>query len=87
MYDCNIYKLYTDNCDEPNLDVQYLMGVSQVSPTTYWYVSTSQDAYVEFCLQVAEQSSPPLVNSISYGMVEQVRTTCAVIASVYGVMV
>jgi tripeptidyl-peptidase-1 len=32
-----------NNCAEANLDVQYIMSTSEVSPTTYWYVSMYSD--------------------------------------------
>lgn len=35
-----------NNCAEANLDVQYIMASSEVSPTTYWYVYM----YLEICL-------------------------------------
>ena len=76
-----------NNCGEGNLDVQYMSGLAPYATMTYWYVDNSTDPFLQWITDVADTPHPPMVNSISYGMVEQVRTTCAVIASVYGVMV
>lgn len=55
-----------NNCVEANLDVQYLMGISQVTPTTYWYDGAT-DSFLDWATAVANSENPPLVNSISYG--------------------
>jgi tripeptidyl-peptidase-1 len=52
-----------DSCGEANLDIQYLMGVSQVTTTYYWY----SDSYLQWIVDVSNSADPPLVNSISYG--------------------
>ena len=59
----------TPNCFEGNLDIQYLMGVAQVTPTIYYYVD-ALDPFLAFVLELLDSSSPPLVNSISWGSSE-----------------
>ena len=54
-------------CTEPNLDVQYMMATSPRSPTTFWYVDSS---FTSWLIQVAMDTSLPLVLSISYGAEE-----------------
>lgn len=49
---------------ESNLDIQFIMGVSQRSPTTYWH---SPAGIFTWLLEVSNTISPPLVLSISYG--------------------
>jgi tripeptidyl-peptidase-1 len=56
-----------DTCAEGNLDVQYIMAMSPVSPTTYWY--TDED-WSKWLISVANTPNPPLVFSISYGQEE-----------------
>jgi len=58
-----------NNCIEANLDVQYIMAVSQVTPTTYWYEDAA-DSFLAWIQAVAASDAPPLVNSISYGAIE-----------------
>lgn len=53
-----------NDCGEANLDVQYLMGISQNTPTTYYY---DEDWMLGFIKSVADMANPPLVFSISYG--------------------
>jgi tripeptidyl-peptidase-1 len=53
------------NCQEGNLDVQYLMGVAQNLPTTY-YVDSSTDFLLTWAMNLLQMDRPPLVNSISY---------------------
>ena len=58
------------DCDEANLDVQYIMAISQVTPTTYYYWGSETDTWVGFLLDLASRrgsSTTPLVISISYG--------------------
>ena len=63
-----------DSCGEGNLDVQYIMAISQKTPTYYWYVTNTSetDPFLLYVLQLGDLSKPPLVNSISWGAVEQV---------------
>jgi subtilase family serine protease len=49
---------------ESNLDIQYIMGVSQGSPTTYWH---SPVGIFTWLVEVSNVANPPLVLSISYG--------------------
>ena len=60
------------NCAEANLDVQYIMAASPVSPTTFWY--TDLNWYSEWLVTVANTAKPALVISISYGLEEQYVT-------------
>jgi tripeptidyl-peptidase I len=55
-------------CGEANLDIQYIMAASPVSPTTFWY--TDADYFSEWVVLVANTAKPALVWSISYGMEE-----------------
>lgn len=49
---------------ESNLDIQFIMGVSQRSPTTYWH---SPAGIFTWLVEVSNAINPPLVLSISYG--------------------
>jgi tripeptidyl-peptidase-1 len=53
----------SNNCIEANLDLQYIISTSKVSPTTSWY---SDSDFTEFLVEVANTAKPPLVISISY---------------------
>jgi tripeptidyl-peptidase-1 len=57
----------TNNCAEANLDLQYIMSTSKVSPTTSWY---SDSDFTNFLVEVANTANLPLVFSISYGFDE-----------------
>eukprot|EP00981_Chlorochromonas_danica_P001748 scaffold381_cov168-Ochromonas_danica.AAC.1 len=60
------------SCYEGNLDLQYIMGIAQKTQTYFWWVNASSgNPFLEWILAVAEESSPPSVNSISYGAIEQ----------------
>ena len=54
-------------CSEANLDVQYIMGISPVSPTWYMYTDLKFSLWL---VLVASYKNPPLVLSISYGSEE-----------------
>lgn len=63
------------DCGEGNLDVQYIMGVAPSIATVYWYVDESEtgpDPFVAFVTALSDTPNPPLVNSISWGSIEQV---------------
>jgi hypothetical protein len=60
------------DCFEGNLDVQYMMGVAQQTQMIYWYQG-GDDPFIDWITEVADASDPPLVNSISWGSIEQVR--------------
>lgn len=64
------------DCYEGNLDVQYMMGIAQQTATIYWYTS-GNDPFIEWITDVANTRNPPLVNSISWGIVEQVPYNCS----------
>lgn len=68
-----------DNCAEANLDVQYLMGLSQVSPTTFFYWNSTSDPWEGFLVSLANHressTTTPTVISISYGAVENQIST------------
>ena len=61
-----------ESCTEANLDTQYLMAVSQISPTTHWY--TDSNSFAAWLLTVASYADPPKVISISYGASESTVT-------------
>lgn len=60
----------TSTCGEGSLDIQYIMGVAQVAPSTFWYVPSSGDPFITFLMQVADSSDPPTTLSISWGAYE-----------------
>ena len=64
--DCN-----SNDCYEGNLDIQFMMGVSPGTVAVYWY-NGGEDPFVDWITDVANSANPPLVNSISWGSVEQV---------------
>lgn len=56
-----------DDCMEANLDVQYIMAVSQNVPTTYYYIDLySANGWLDWITQVADMADPHKVFSISY---------------------
>jgi hypothetical protein len=58
-------------CGQANLNVQYAMGVSPGSPTTFWYqYSYVQDVFAEWIHDVVSLAAPPLVHSVSHGVDE-----------------
>lgn len=62
------------NCYEGNLDIQYLMGIAQDTTSIYYYTDNSSgqdDPFLVWILEVASDSNPPLVNSISFAEIEQ----------------
>eukprot|EP00428_Durinskia_dybowskii_P062055 CAMPEP_0170380796 /NCGR_PEP_ID=MMETSP0117_2-20130122/14069_1 /TAXON_ID=400756 /ORGANISM="Durinskia baltica, Strain CSIRO CS-38" /LENGTH=661 /DNA_ID=CAMNT_0010636329 /DNA_START=129 /DNA_END=2114 /DNA_ORIENTATION=+ len=65
---CNI-----NSCYEGNLDIQYIMGLSQQTATVYWYQAQTgtSDPFVDWATDVANSTNPPLSNSISWGSTEQ----------------
>lgn len=62
-------------CNEGNLDIQYLMGVAQLTTTYYWYVG-SASPFLDWIIACASEKYPPQVNSISWGAIEQVIVSC-----------
>ena len=57
---------------EGNLDMQYIMGVAQNVASLYWYIGDN-NPFLAWILDVAASTSPPQVNSISWGSVEAVK--------------
>jgi diphthamide synthase (EF-2-diphthine--ammonia ligase) len=57
-------------CDEANLDVEWIMAVSQGTPTTFMYWNASYNSWITFLTTIANTEKPPLVISISYGAKE-----------------
>lgn len=68
-------------CALGNLNVEYLVGIAQNIPTTYWYTSGREDIYLEWIIEVSNSTSPPLVNAISYSGTEV--TTAALLADAF----
>jgi tripeptidyl-peptidase I len=58
-------------CNEGNLDIQYIMGISPYSPTTYWYTDNTVGSWL---VDVSNTAEPPLVLSISYGLEESMAS-------------
>jgi tripeptidyl-peptidase-1 len=64
-----------NSCGEGNLDIQYIMGMSQVNGGIYWYNNYNSsdfgDSLVAWITAVADDPNPPVVSSMSYGTPEQ----------------
>jgi tripeptidyl-peptidase-1 len=60
-----------NNCGEANLDVQYMIAMAPETPLTHWYVEDSDTIFEDWIEAVAKSDNPPLVNSISYGGIEE----------------
>ena len=65
----------TGQCGEANLDIQYMMAVSQRTPT--WFIAQNGNSsydgdfwMVIFLRTLMNMTAPPLVNSVSYGAQE-----------------
>ena len=56
---------------EGNLDIQYLIGISPGSPTTFWH---NDGGYNTFLNEVLNTPNPPLVLSLSYGLQESLTS-------------
>jgi tripeptidyl-peptidase I len=56
-----------DDSGEGNLDIQYLIGISPGSPTTFWHNDGGFNTWLN---EVLNTPNPPLVLSMSYGMQE-----------------
>ena len=63
-----ICTIIPETCSEGNLDMQYLMSISQGTPTMNLY--TDLNNFSGWLLAVANLVNPPLVVSISYGASE-----------------
>ena len=73
MHESSLYCKYIPiQCAEANLDLQYLMAISQNTPTTIWYQApVGDDIFLTWILAVSSNINPPLVHSISYGAIEK----------------
>lgn len=71
---CPVTATNTKSCFEGNLDIQYIMGVSQVTSSIFWWVPGNvYDPFVLWITTVAGETNPPRSNSISWGANEPVR--------------
>jgi subtilase family serine protease len=61
----------SDTCGEGNLDLQFMMGLAQQTGTVFWHVE-GNDPFVDYLTAITSSNNPPLVNSISWGSIEQV---------------
>eukprot|EP01006_Ploeotia_vitrea_P024018 TRINITY_DN5672_c0_g1_i1.p1 TRINITY_DN5672_c0_g1~~TRINITY_DN5672_c0_g1_i1.p1 ORF type:complete len:595 (-),score=320.97 TRINITY_DN5672_c0_g1_i1:213-1997(-) len=60
--------LNPNDCVEATLDVEYLLSIAQNIPLTYWSIPGSdQTPFVDWAAALLNSTTPPLVNSISYG--------------------
>jgi tripeptidyl-peptidase-1 len=67
-----------NSCAEANLDVQYMMAISPLTPTTYWYEANQNTPFESWIETVAGTANPPLIHSISYGSIEpEIATSVA----------
>jgi tripeptidyl-peptidase-1 len=48
-----------------------MIAMAPETPLTHWYVEDSETIFEDWIEQVAQTSNPPLVNSISYGGIEE----------------
>jgi hypothetical protein len=72
---CPIISTPTKDCYEGNLDIQYIMGIAQVTASIFWWVSDiGQDPFVAWLTAIANERNPPLSNSASWGGPEQVMS-------------
>lgn len=60
---------------EAALDMQYIMGMAPGAHTTFWSIASTSisvgtDDILEWASEVSSSTSPPLVNSLSYGFEE-----------------
>ena len=56
------------HCMEANLDMEYIMTLSPISPTTFWY---ADGWFTYWLITVSNTIDPPKVISMSYGAVEE----------------
>jgi len=55
------------NCMEASLDLEYIMGIAQLAPTTFW---NGPHSLTDWISQVASSKNVSLVHSVSYGFDE-----------------
>jgi hypothetical protein len=65
---------FPNTCLEGNLDVQYLLAISPVSPTTFWYNENEEDAFAAWLIDVANSENVPKVLSFSILTNEETTT-------------
>jgi len=65
-----ICKFNPNSCAEANLDVQYMLAMAPGSPLTYSYDASTGPVFEDWITNLAADSNPPVVNSISYGAPE-----------------
>lgn len=75
----------TGQCGEANLDIQYMMAVSQRTPT--WFIAQNGNSsydgdfwMVIFLRTLMNMTTPPLVNSVSYGSQEPEQSLSSIYA-------
>jgi hypothetical protein len=66
------------DCDEANLDIQYIMGICQnTTSLVSWINDTVNGSFIDpfsaFVFKMANEANPPSVISISWGSIEVVR--------------
>ncbi len=66
--DDNACKNSLEDCNEANLDVQYLTAVAQNVPTIHYYDNTT--TWAAWIVRLASMPNPPKLFSISYGSME-----------------
>jgi len=60
-----------DDCGEAELDVEYIMGVAQNSPTWFWSIADSDNfPFLDWLIAVGNTNGAPQVHSVSYGDIE-----------------
>ena len=71
-----------NDCHEGNLDIQYIMGIAQHTATIYWYTANTgaTNPFVDWITAVSSDPDPPLINSVSWGSIEQVSRFSILVA-------
>jgi hypothetical protein len=60
-------------CEEGNINTQYMMGVSENTSTIFWVEDTSSgDVFLEFVMDINEETSPPEVVTVPFSAFEHV---------------
>ena len=62
-----VCRMNSDRCGESSLDLQYIMAMSPLSPTMYWYTDLD---FSDWLVAMANIGNPPRVLSMSYGHTE-----------------
>ena len=76
VFVCNVYGSHSDN----NIFILPPFPTNVCLPHLFRYVSdeTNSDPFVAWVTDVANTVNPPLVNSMSWGSIEQVSVVCSV---------